>query len=74
MGNITTSTIAPIINTIFDISKKKCTSTSRGRCDIFKKVKVEGFEHCSRVVKFGFAPLVYVKVPKIGDNGVISRM
>lgn len=75
MGNITTtSTIAPIINTIFDISKKKSTSTSSGRCDIFKKVKVEGFEHCSRAVKFGFAPPLYVEVHEIGDNGIISWM
>jgi hypothetical protein len=74
VGNITTTlTIAPIINTIFDISKNKCTSTSSARCDIFKKVKIEGFEHCSRAVKFGFAPSLYVEVPEIGDNGVISQ-
>jgi hypothetical protein len=74
VGNITTtSAIAPIVNTIFDISKKKCVSTNIGRCDIFNKVKVKGFEHCSRAVKFGFAPPLYVEVPKIGDGGAISR-
>jgi hypothetical protein len=74
VGNITTMfTIVPIVNTIFDISKKKCTSTSSGRCDIFKKVKVEGFEHCNRAVKFGFAPPLYVEVLEIGDGGAISQ-
>ncbi len=74
MGNIITrSTIVLIVNTISKISNKKGVSTNSERCDIFKKVKVKDFKHNSRVVKFGFATLLYAKVPKIGNSGAISR-
>ncbi len=74
MGNITTrSAIAPIVNTISNISNKKGVSTNSGRCDIFKKVKVKGSKHNSRVVKSRFALPLYAKVPKIGNSGAISR-
>jgi hypothetical protein len=42
----------------FDISKK-LGSTGGGKSGLLKKVKLEGGEHCIRVVKDGFAPPLY---------------
>jgi hypothetical protein len=52
------SEIKVTINARFYISKK-LGSTDSGMCGLLKKVKLNGEEHCIRVVKVGFVLPLY---------------